>query len=377
MFNSFALEHGEYLPLELFYLHCLRWAPPAGDCIFCSFVVPLIGELFVIIETRAYARAGLLGNPSDGYFGKTISITVKNFGAHITLYESPELKIEPQEQDINEFKSIYSLIERVKIHGYYGGDRLIKAAIKTFAEYCQSNDIRLESKNFTIRYDSTIPRQVGLAGSSAIITATMRALTRFYEVEIPLELFPSVVLKAESEELGINAGLQDRVIQAYEGCVYMDFDRGQIEKKGHGQYERLTPDIFDNLYIAYKVELGKVSGTVLNDIRSRYDKGDTEVIETLQEIASLAEQGRGRLIEGDINGLNELLNRNFDLRRKIMHISESNLQLISTARECGASAKFTGSGGSVIGFYPDNETLTKLIIEMKKIKARVIKPFVF
>jgi glucuronokinase len=377
MFNSFALEHGEYLPLELFYLHCLRRAPPAGDCIFCSFVVPLIGELFVIIETRAYARAGLLGNPSDGYFGKTISITVKNFGAHITLYESPELKIEPQEQDINEFKSIYSLIERVKIHGYYGGDRLIKAAIKTFAEYCQSNDIRLESKNFTIRYDSTIPRQVGLAGSSAIITATMRALTRFYEVEIPLELFPSVVLKAESEELGINAGLQDRVIQAYEGCVYMDFDRGQIEKKGHGQYERLAPDIFDNLYIAYKVELGKVSGTVLNDIRSRYDKGDTEVIETLQEIASLAEQGRGRLIEGDINGLNELLNRNFDLRRKIMHISESNLQLISTARECGASAKFTGSGGSVIGFYPDNETLTKLIIEMKKIKARVIKPFVF
>ena len=45
----------------------------------------------MIIEQRAYARAGLLGNPSDGYYGKTISITVKNFGAHITLYESPEL----------------------------------------------------------------------------------------------------------------------------------------------------------------------------------------------------------------------------------------------------------------------------------------------
>ena len=331
----------------------------------------------MIIETRAYARAGLLGNPSDGYFGKTISITVKNFGAHVTLYESPELKIEPQEQDINEFKSIYSLIERVKIHGYYGGDRLIKAAIKTFAQYCQNTGIRLESKNFTIRYDSTIPRQVGLAGSSAIITATMRALTRFYDVEIPLELFPSVVLKAESEELGINAGLQDRVIQAYEGCVYMDFDRTLIDETGHGNYERLSPDILDSLYIAYKVELGKVSGTVLNDIRSRYDRGDSEVIETLEEIASLAGQGKAKLLEGDIDGLNVLVNRNFDLRRKIMRISDSNMQLISTARACGASAKFAGSGGSVVGFYPDNETLTKLIIEMKKIKARVIKPFVF
>ncbi|MBN1759942.1 MAG: hypothetical protein JW863_16570 [Chitinispirillaceae bacterium] len=331
----------------------------------------------MIIETRAYARAGLLGNPSDGYFGKTISITVKNFGAHITLYESPELRIEPQEQDINTYKSIYALIERVKIHGYYGGDRLIKAAIKTFSGYCSSNGIRLENKNFTIRYDSTIPRQVGLAGSSAIITATMRALTRFYDVEIPLELFPSVVLKAESEELGINAGLQDRVIQAYEGCVYMDFDRSAIESTGHGRYERLDPGVFDNLYIAYKVELGKVSGTVLNDIRTRYDKGDTEVIETLQEIASLADQGKAKLVEGDIEGLNVLINRNFDLRRKIMRISASNLELIDTARACGASAKFAGSGGSVVGFYKDNETLTKLIIEMKKVKARVIKPFVF
>jgi len=49
----------------------------------------------LIIEERAYARAGLLGNPSDGYFGKTISIIVKNFGAQVTLYQSPELKIEP------------------------------------------------------------------------------------------------------------------------------------------------------------------------------------------------------------------------------------------------------------------------------------------
>lgn len=331
----------------------------------------------MIIETRAYARAGLLGNPSDGYFGKTISITVKNFGSHVTLYQSPELKIEPQIQDINEFASIHALIERVKVHGYYGGDRLIKATIKTFADYCRQNNIKIESKNFTIRYHSTIPRQVGLAGSSAIVTAAMRALTKFFGVDIPREIFPSVVLRAETEELGINAGLQDRVIQVYEGCVYMDFDRKLIESRQYGHYEEITPKTLDNLYIAYKVELGKVSGAVLNDIRSRYDRGDTEVIETLEEIASLAETGKKALIEGDIDTMNKLINRNFDLRRKIMNISDSNLELVSTARACGASAKFTGSGGSIIGFYNSDETLTKLIIEMKKIKARVIKPFIF
>ena len=139
----------------------------------------------MIIEKMAYARAGLLGNPSDGYFGKTISIIIKNFAAHISLYESPELKIEMQAQDVNEFTNVHDLIERINLHGYYGGDRLIKAAIKKFVQYCQSRKIRLENKNFSIRYHSTIPRQVGLAGSSAIITATMRALMEFYSVKIP------------------------------------------------------------------------------------------------------------------------------------------------------------------------------------------------
>ncbi len=331
----------------------------------------------MIIEERAYARAGLLGNPSDGYFGKTISIIIKNFGAHVTLYQSPELKIEPQIQDINEYPNIHALIESVRSHGYYGGDRLVKAAIKTFADYCHSNAIRMENKNFTIRYHSTIPRQVGLAGSSAIVTATMRALTRFYNVAIPLEIFPSVVLMAEVGELGITAGLQDRVVQAYEGCVYMDFDKKLMETTGHGAYERLIPAIFDNLYIAYKVELGKVSGTVLNDIKSRYERGDPEVIETLKEIADLAEKGKTPVEAGDIGALHSLVNRNFDLRKKIMNISETNLELVRTARNCGASASFPGSGGSIVGFYESNEMLTKLIIDLKKLNARVIKPLSF
>ena len=138
----------------------------------------------MIFESRAYARAGLLGNPSDGYFGKTISISVRNFGAHVSLYESPELHIEQQIEDKNIFRNIYQLVESVDLTGYYGGDRLVKAAIKKFVAYCELIGIKLHSQNFTIRYRSSIPRQVGLAGSSAIITATMRALMAFYEVEI-------------------------------------------------------------------------------------------------------------------------------------------------------------------------------------------------
>ena len=44
----------------------------------------------MLIKTTSFARAGLLGNPSDGYFGKTISFAFSNFSAELTMYETPE-----------------------------------------------------------------------------------------------------------------------------------------------------------------------------------------------------------------------------------------------------------------------------------------------
>ncbi len=330
----------------------------------------------MIFESRAYARAGLLGNPSDGYFGKTISISVRNFGAHVSLYESPELHIEQQEEDRNIFRNIYQLVESVDLTGYYGGDRLVKAAIKKFVEYCEVQSFKLHSKNFTIRYRSSIPRQVGLAGSSAIITATIKALMAFYEVEIKNELVPNLVLSVETEELGINAGLQDRVIQTYEGCMYMDFDKNIMNRQGHGDYERIDVNQLPNLYIAYKVNLGKVSGSIFNDVKTRFQEGESLVVNTLAEIAEVAADGKKAILDGDHELLAKLINKNFNLRAKIFNISESNHELIKTARKCGASAKFTGSGGSIIGTYPNDETLRSLIINMQKLNARVIKPFI-
>jgi glucuronokinase len=330
----------------------------------------------MIIESRAFARAGLLGNPSDGFFGKTLSIIVRNFSASVSLYESPDLCIEETDVDLNKFRNIYHLADSVKLTGYYGGTRLIKAAIKKFLVYCEHNKIKLPNKNFTIRYSSSIPRQVGLAGSSAIVTAAIKALMKFYEVEIRKEYLPTLILGAETEELGINAGLQDRVIQVYEGCVYMDFEKEHLLKHGFGKYESLSPALLPKLYLAYKVELSKVSGTVHSNIRERYEKGDQLVRDTLAEQASLAEKGREALLKKDYTTLYSLMNLNFDLRCKIMNISESNMELVKTARDCGASAKFSGSGGAIIGMYEDDEMLQRLIVNLRKINARVIKPII-
>lgn len=64
--------------------------------------------------------------------------------------------------------------------------------------------------------------QAGLSGSSAIVCAALNCLLDFYEVRhlVKVEVRPNLVLSAE-KELGIVAGLQDRVAQVYGGLVYM------------------------------------------------------------------------------------------------------------------------------------------------------------
>ena len=42
------------------------------------------GEKSVQITKRSYARVGLMGNPSDGFHGKTIALTIRNYWAQCT-----------------------------------------------------------------------------------------------------------------------------------------------------------------------------------------------------------------------------------------------------------------------------------------------------
>ena len=53
---------------------------------------------------------GLLGNPSDGYFGKTISLSIKNFWAEAQIVESEKLELKRHPlNDPTEFGSLSDL----------------------------------------------------------------------------------------------------------------------------------------------------------------------------------------------------------------------------------------------------------------------------
>jgi len=328
----------------------------------------------MIVKTKAYARAGLAGNPSDGYFGKTISVTIRNFCAEVTMYETPDLEILPNERDHSYFSNLEHLVHDVKLNGYYGGIRLIKAAAKKFYDHCAQKGIVLSDKNFTVRYQSNIPVQVGLAGSSAIVTATIRALMTFYGVEIPKPLLPNLILSVETDELGITAGMQDRVVQVYEGLVYMDFDKKLMETQGHGNYEPMDSNLLPPIYLAYISDLSEVSGIAHGNLRGRYLAGDPLVVDAMKFFAERADLARECLLARQPEKLGKIMNDNFDKRKEIFPISRKNLEMIKLARSVGASSTFPGSGGAIICTYDDESMFKKLKETLAEIGAVVIKP---
>ncbi|RCH99315.1 hypothetical protein CU097_015348 [Rhizopus azygosporus] len=331
------------------------------------------------IHQRAYARVGLMGNPSDGFFGKTMSLLISNFWAEVTLIPNrPEeletITILPNPvSDPHSFLSMACLAGVSEIDGYETGDRLLQACCKVFYRHCQAQKIPINTEQgFTVLFETNIPRQVGLAGSSAIITALWKALMVFYgvtEKQIPLELQASLVLKVEQDELGIAAGLQDRVIQSFGGLVYMDFNKEHMEKHGYGKYERLDVSLLPKLWLAYVAD-PEDSGKVHSTVKQRFLNGDQEIIKAMQKFASFTDQARHALETHNHQSFAQLMSANFDLRRQVYGdavVGAPNLRMIELARQHNCAAKFPGSGGAVIGMWngQDKSTEEKDLLDLR------------
>lgn len=329
-----------------------------------------------MIVGSAPARVGLLGNPSDGYGGRTLGLAVPTFQATVEVEPAGHLEIVANDDDLARWSSVGDLVDRVDRHGYGTGPQLLAATVRTLADVAHSvGHSGFAGLGGIIRYHTTIPRSVGLAGSSALVVATIRALGELTDLELPPPVLASVALRVETEQLGITAGLQDRVVQSMGGLVAMNFGETEIDARygvSYGQYHSLDPAELPPLFLAYRSQAAEPSDGYHRQLRQRFEDGDIGVRDALHQLAGLAVEGEAALRWRNQERFAALLGENMALRRRLGPLPDAQLALVDAAERAGAPATFAGSGGAVVGSHRDEEHLDQVRAEMATLDATVL-----
>jgi glucuronokinase len=259
----------------------------------------------------AHARAALAGNPSDGYGGAVLGIALSEFAARAEARPASAPEVNPPLE-------------------------LVEATVSRFArELCP------DAHHSAVRWSTSIPRSVGLGGSSAIVIATLRALCRLHAVQLTPAALADLALAVEREELGIAAGPQDRVAQSYGGLIYMDF-------AGTPRYEPLAPALMPPLLIAWRASTAEPSGPIHDELGDRFARGEPAVRRGIRELARAARAARDALLAGDVAEFRNAVDASFDTRRAMLVLDPRHVEMIELARGAGASANYAGSGGAIV-----------------------------
>ncbi len=303
------------------------------------------------ITTHAHPRIGLLGNPSDLYGGRVLGFTFDGFMAQVQLEFCESIELHGSDE-IMRCSLEAPLAAELDPCAGSGGTELLAAAVKRLV--AAHPELGVETRGFSLRFKTDIPRQAGLSGSSGIIVAALRALGGHYDVDLGPEVLAVLAQEAETEELGLVAGPQDRVLQAHRGLLSMDFSGPKPA------VQRLKPDLLPPLLLAWDPEPGQSSGDVHASVLSRWEAGDELVREVMRELPELVVEGVAALQGGDHARLVALMDRNFELRRSIFDITPRDQELVALGRDFGAGAKLCGSGGSVVFMHTDPAALSRL-----------------
>ena len=312
------------------------------------------------------ARIGLLGNPSDGYNGQCISALARNWRSRCVLTPHENrwdftISISCGDE-LLEFKSLADLANNAPDLSEGGLSRLVLGALIHFQEDCVASGLAIEASGFKLNLETNIPRQVGLAGSSAVITAVTRCLLTHHGLgtALPPHAIADMVLKVETDRLAIHGGLQDRLPQAYNRMLHMDFREELMVGRGWGAYSHMDESLLPKMWLAYG-GTGEESGKVHAALPARWAEQEPVMVRVINELAWCAHRGKEALVTGDVDALSTEINRNFDLRTELFGEDTlgENLAMVQLARSLGSCAKQPGSGGSIIGIIPDDEFMER------------------
>jgi galactokinase/mevalonate kinase-like predicted kinase len=298
------------------------------------------------LVVSAPGRAGIIGNPTDMYGGSVISCSVP-MRARVTITPAPELVLETNAQELR-IASRDDLRPR--------GDRF--DLVRAILDY-----LRLPPLACHVHYESEIPLRSGMAGSTALVVALLKAFLDWQGQSINPYQLAERARYIELNNLKVVCGYQDACMCTFGGLNYMDFRGKQFYRQAEAELfatiEPLANYVPHLPFVLAFTGVQHASSAVHKPLRERWLEGEPVVVQGYERMTEVARMGKKALILGDWPLLGRLMNENHSIQRDLGGSGEVNERLIGAALGAGAlGAKLAGAGdgGTIIALWPWPDT---------------------
>jgi galactokinase/mevalonate kinase-like predicted kinase len=319
-----------------------------------------------MIHSSAPGRAGIVGNPTDGYGGTVISCSLaERASVSLTLSETMVL-------DVCGCQEVIRTRDDLRLTGAHTD--VAKAVLLTF-------DGAVPSRPFHLKATTRVPMRAGLAGSTAMIAAILGAVLRLLEIDMNRYQIAESTRKIEFEILGVTCGFQDQYMTTFGGLHCLDF-RGKdphtaTEEPIFATVEPLTSYVVDLPMVLANTGVQRHSGTVHKGLRQRWIEGEKAVVHGYLRIAALAREAKKALLNQDWECLGAAMNENHAIQRSLGGSGEANEHLIGIALSAGSwGAKLAGAGhgGTILALHPEPEVVARKLKEAGAVHVMRLTP---
>lgn len=286
-----------------------------------------------MIKVTAPGRAGIIGNPTDGYGGSMIACSIKN-RAQVTIENSDQLIIQNGlEETVLKWKNDFE-----NKGDYFDIARVVLRYFKLY-------DLKAK-----ITINTDIPVQAGLSGSTAVLSAVLSAVAAHMGYKYHKYHLAELNRVIELHYMKCHCGYQDAYMTTFGGLNYLDF-RGkeyykELDDEIYATVEPLNGHISELPFVIAHTGIKHHSGSFHKPLRERWLDGESEVVNAYNDIAQLAREGKKALLNKDWDSLGYLMNKNHELQDSLTDSGEQNNHMIKLAKENGAlAAKLAGAGG--------------------------------
>jgi len=238
---------------------------------------------------------------------------------------------------------------------------------------------RFPLEKVKVEWSTTVPRSSGLAGSTALLAATLACVLDArgdrpqLATSTQRKKFAELVRDIERNEAGVQCGFQDAYMVVHGGLQRMEFSGKHPEKTG--PLANLADLDLPLPFLLITTGVERLSGSVHGPVIERWLKGEPEVVVAIRRIAKLGMAGCAAMLKGQWGDLAAAMNENQSLVAAMGGSGEAIDKLIADCREAGApAAKLAGAGmgGTVIALTDTPEDLRAKLEE--KGYSRFMKP---